>query len=281
MKMALNLNKSFFEDRNIERSISYFPGFQSDGNGTFDENEEAILNHVLEHEHFLIEQRGVYVEPTGVHFNWNNIDRDFNAKIELSRELNAFKIPVFHDFSQIDILGGETIQYIVYVSNYDIWELLASSEFPGKDSLLLVSGSGLPRFCTRKFLAKTAKSLDVPVVVFADCDEWGFFICSMLYRGSVVPGTFDHLQSLDNVLFGGIKVEDASCRFKKLQYRCDQDFFHARLTAMLKYPFFQSETWQHQLEGLLKLTARVRLSDVASSMDKTSFVDFFCDSLMQ
>ena len=133
--------------------------------------------------------------------------------------------------------------------------------------LLLVCGGGVPAVHTRRFLHLLQKRFDLPVYVLADNDTWGYFIFSVLKRGSVLPHQELRHLKLDDVRFLGGRAGTVD---RKYLIRWERAW-DARLRSMRRYPCFRSKAWQAEFDAFRRQRGKWEVAILGNALSNPAF----------
>lgn len=271
--------QTFFDAEFVPGASHYFAGFPwDDGESAIvDSMEATIFRDVLTHEHFLYEQRGAIALPRRLTLRWSVPPQQIAipaAVRAVFRSPNVYPIPIFHDSRQLTVSrDGKGPWRILYLHGFHAWRALVASKVHESTNSVLVLGSGLPRFGVRKLVSILARRLRAPVLVFGDGDSWGLFLCSMLLRGTLVPGELQPDLAAKDVVFGGITPVDVTETMSNIQGPLHKNHSQ-RISAMLKYECFQSAYWQAQLREMLAIPGSVDLEQAAIALGTARFARY-------
>ena len=275
---------TYFDPSFVPKASQHFVGFPWDESKSLnvDENEIVIFEHVLRHEHFLYEQRGAVAFPKKFGVEWVDLpERDAfvpDAVLKTFKESNTYPVPIFHDSSQLVLKENANLDSIVLFSSFSSWQCLVEMGAQNSTNSALICMSGLPRYSVRKLVGILAKRLNCRVVVFADGDTWGIFICSMLLRGTLVPGEVDKLLSIGSLEFGGITGEDAVHRFASIDHPIPP-IHNERIQHLRAYNCFQSKYWQLELDSMMHLERAVAIDQALSFLGPDEFSKYVLEKI--
>jgi len=137
---------------------------------------------------------------------------------------------------------------------------LAEMELWKRFRMLLVSSRGLPHPQTRSLLRRLQDQFRLPIYLLADNDTWGYFIFSVLKRGTLAPGASDPKRALKDVRFLGVRAGD----FAELgEERCLlrwEALWDSRLAAMSRYPCFRSRSWKAEFRRFREQNGKAEIA---------------------
>jgi len=140
---------------------------------------------------------------------------------------------------------------VLVVENWSIACRLAELDFPGRAQLLILCAGGVPRFNARLFLHRLTKELGLPVYLLTANDPWGYFIFSVLRRGTILSHVQRAETRIDEVRYLGIRAGD----YELIRDRNPEVFVigrspevRTRLRCMRKYTCFRGAAWQKEFD---------------------------------
>ena len=137
---------------------------------------------------------------------------------------------------------------ILYIEIGHLFSQLAKIQAWEKLGLIMVCGYGIPRPMTRRLLHRLAVELKLPVYVLTDNDTWGYFIYSVLKRGSVAPDKIVPELAVKDLRFLGHRASDLKRTDNPQRLLIDwKPHWELRLRALAKYPCFRSAAWKKEL----------------------------------
>ena len=108
--------------------------------------------------------------------------------------------------------------------------------------LLIMTGAGVPRETTRRFVRRFSIEFGLGVHLLVDNDTWGYFIYSLLLRGAMGPHAHFPWAVPNDVNFIGIRSGDcAEIDLPHDRFRPWEEKWSTRLRALLKIRVFSIE----------------------------------------
>jgi len=187
-------------------------------------------------------------------------------RIDLSKQDGFLGLPhwVESDFLKFTRCSARGI---LYCEHGTVASKIRESEIWQELKLLLVSGGGVPAVHTRRFLYLLQKRFGLPVYVLADNDTWGYFIFSVLRRGSVLPHQeLPHLK-LDDVRFLGGRAGEVD---RKCLIRWESTW-DARLRSLRRYPCFRSKAWQIEFDAFRRQRGKWEMAVLGNALGNPAF----------
>ncbi len=125
-------------------------------------------------------------------------------------------------------------------------------------NLLFITGNGVPGTSTRRVLHRLQQQFSLPVYLIADNDTWGYFIYSVLKRGSVAPHVTYPELAVRNVKYLGMRAGDVGDEFGGETVLLPwKERWAGRIRAMSKYQCFRAGAWQQELKAFRKQRGKI------------------------
>ena len=116
-------------------------------------------------------------------------------------------------------------------------------------NLILACGEGMPRVAGRRILRRLAMRFKLPVYILSDNDTWGYFLFSLLKRGSFAPHLHIPQLAIDDVRYVGARAGEIDERDDRDHYLIKwEERWDLRLSAMRKYDCFRSKAWATEFD---------------------------------
>lgn len=158
-----------------------------------------------------------------------------------------------------------TAKFVLLVEKDTQFSRLSEDKFWKKHNCILLTGDGQPPRGVRRLARRIHDEYRLPVFVLADNDPWGYYIYSVVKQGSInlafesermaIPDAkFLGLSSTDPETYGlprnvGIKLNDKDVR---------------RTKEIKRYPWFQKNEWQREIDRMLKSGLKYELDALAN-----------------
>ena len=128
----------------------------------------------------------------------------------------------------------------------------------------MVSTHGQAARGTRRLIRRLNKEHDLPVIVFTDCDAYGWYIYSVLKAGSMnLAHTSEKFATPDAKFIGLTMTDIVEYDLKKHTIKAtEQDIRRAK--ELLNYKWFQHPLWQREIKLMLKKGYKAELQALAS-----------------
>ncbi|NPA85886.1 MAG: DNA topoisomerase IV subunit A [bacterium] len=229
---------------------------------------EVALGVLREQLHFLPKRKGAVVGPITL------IDRSIPGEVQ---EIDCTKagrggiaIPSTIEETEIYLQKDKEDVLVLAIETGGMFERLLEERFwkaaynkLGKD-IILVLTEGQPSRATRRLLHRLHAELGLEVYVFTDGDPWGFYIYSVIKRGSMRMSYLSEQLAVPSARFVGMLTTDIyeyhlESRTEPLKKRDIK-----RLQEELQYPWFKKPAWQHQLMLMLQIKKRIEQQALAA-----------------
>ena len=171
--------------------------------------------------------------------------------------IGAYAIPPNPD--RLEIIKVEA-DYVLVIEKDAIFERLNQEEFWKRENCVLITGKGQPDRATRRMVRRLWEEFGLPIYVLTDADPYGWYIYSVYRSGSISLSYESEKLACPEVRFIGVAASDIEAYKIPKNYviiATDRDL--KRANEMMKYPWFQSEAWQHELKLFLKRKEKVEI----------------------
>jgi len=154
--------------------------------------------------------------------------------------------------------------YVFVVEKDAAFERLNEDKFWKKQKCVLISTHGQAARGTRRMTRRLNKEFGLPVIVFSDCDAYGWYIYSVIKAGSMnLAHTSEKLATPDARFIGLTMSDIINYDLKKHTIKAtEQDMKRAK--ELLNYKWFQHPLWQREINLMLKKGYKAELQALAS-----------------
>ncbi len=161
--------------------------------------------------------------------------------------------------------------FVLVVEKEALFERLIEEKFPEKNNAILITGQGQASRGVKRMIHRLRYEKNLPVYVFTDGDPWGFYIYSVIKRGSMKLSQFSELLATPDAKFVGMTMDDIEeYDLKKVTIKLNERDIK-RVNELMNYPWFRkSKEWIKQLEMMLKM--KVKVEQDALARHSLSFV---------
>ena len=169
------------------------------------------------------------------------------------------------DFVSVDA------EFVLVVEKDALWQRLNEDKFWKKENCILITPKGQASRGCRRLIRKLA-SKKLPVIVFTDCDAWGWYIYWTIKAGSMNLAYLASDIATPEAKFIGVTMKDIEDYefLGKLTIRA-KDIDIKRAEEMLSYPWISThKEWVEELKVVL--ATRKKLEQDALQGPKLTFV---------
>ncbi len=151
-------------------------------------------------------------------------------------------------------------EYVLFIEKDAVWKRFNEDKFWQKHHCIIITGKGQPARAERRLVQRLNKEYNLPVFALMDADPWGFYIYSVIKRGSISLSYSEEKLATPDTKFIGLTVSDVD-KFKipnnvtiKL---VDEDI--KRIKEMKDYPWFKNKLWQAELSLMKERNYKLEL----------------------
>ncbi len=155
--------------------------------------------------------------------------------------------------------------YVLVIESAAMYERLIEEGFPKKSRAILITTQGQASRGVRRLLNRLRYEYNLPIIVFNDCDPWGFYIYFVLKSGSMNLAYLSEKLAIPDAKYVGMCLEDIK-RYRLtnvLEKLKEVDVKRAK--EMLRYPWISRfEEWKRELSKMIELKVRLEQQALAS-----------------
>ena len=176
--------------------------------------------------------------------------------------MGGWSIPsTIEDIDIVDV----NADYVIVVEKDALFERLVEEKLPEKLRAILISVKGQASRGARRLIHRLRYEHKLPVLVFTDGDPWGFYIYSVIKRGSMKLSHFSEYLATPDVKFIGMTMDDieeynlwnVTMKLKQIDEK--------RVKELMSYPWFKNNNaWQRQFQKMLKWKVKIEQDALAS-----------------
>lgn len=230
----------------------------------FEADEYSIFTDVsgLEEQIYLGSRTHVYGEVV-LRFNGKNIKCKKRGRkaVELPRWIEPDHVTV----KECSAKG------VLLIEHYSVFKKIIECPHVHQLPLILITGFGIPRFATRRFLHLLNKTQGTPVYILADNDPWGYFIFSLLKRGTLDPSDHFPFAAINDTRFLGLRSGDLLCQEAAFKWK---PHWAVQMKALKEYTCFSSKPWQFELSQFEKQKFKIETSPICRAIGANALVKF-------
>ncbi len=155
--------------------------------------------------------------------------------------------------------------YVLVVEKDAIFQRLNREGYWNRENAILITARGMPDRATRKFVRRLNEDYKLPVYVLTDSDPYGYYIYSVYKSGSIKLSYESERLATPDAKFIGVTTSDI------INYKISSDYVIAanerdikRAEELVRYPWFQSEAWQKEINLFLKMKKKVEIEALST-----------------
>ncbi|UXD21646.1 DNA topoisomerase VI subunit A [Ignicoccus pacificus DSM 13166] len=160
-------------------------------------------------------------------------------------------------------------EYVLVIEKDAVFQQLHRIKFWDRYKCLLVTSSGQPDRATRRFVRRLNEELGLPVYVLTDADPYGWYIYSVFRSGSITLSYESERLATPSAKFLGVSMSDIfeknwlSPKERKNVIIKAKDTDIKRAKEMMRYQWFQSRKWKHEINLFLKKKSKLEIEALA------------------
>ncbi len=252
-----SLREVFYQLRHTIPLINEDTFYEQRESDSVIEDLERTLNIIREKMHIKADRRGyVYGDITM---------RDKVRKDEWNCSklgIGGWGVPsTIEDIEILDI----NADFVLVIEKDALFERLIEERFPEKHRAILISAKGQASRGVRRLIHRLRYEHNLPVYIFTDGDPWGYYIYSVIKRGSMKLSHFSELLATPDARFVGMTMDDVEEYGLervtiKLKPRDEK-----RIKELMNYPWFKkNKAWQRQFNKMLKKKIKIEQDALAA-----------------
>jgi len=161
--------------------------------------------------------------------------------------------------------------FVLFIEKDAVWKRFNEDKFWKKHNCIIITGKGQPSRAERRLAQRLNKEFNLPIFSLMDADPWGFYIYSVIKRGSISLSYSEEKLATPDTKYIGLTISDID------KYKIPPEVFMKlspedlkRIKDMKNYPWFKNKLWQKEL-NLMK-TKNVKLELEALSRKRIRFI---------
>ena len=149
--------------------------------------------------------------------------------------------------------------YILVIEKNAAFESLHELKFWQKHNCILITSQGQAARGVRRLIQRLSTEFKLPVYVMCDYDSYGFYIYSVIKRGSISLSHVSDRLGTPSAKFLGLTIDDID-KFNLKNFTIKaEDVDIKRAEELLKYEWFKSSEWQKQLKAMIQRKIKAEL----------------------
>ena len=163
---------------------------------------------------------------------------------------SGYGIPYNVETDKINLIDCDA-KFIMAVETGGMFDRLVENGFDEDYGAVVVHLKGQPARSTRRFMKRLNEEMNLPLVVFTDCDPWSFRIFSSIAYGAIKTAHISEYLATPTAMYCGITSTDILNYDLPTDKLSQQDI--RALKAELTDPRFKDRFWRDEIELMLKL----------------------------
>ena len=156
-------------------------------------------------------------------------------------------------------------KFVLVVEKFAVWNILNQMKFWDKHKCILLTGKGQGERSARRLVSRLNKELKLPVYVFCDFDQYGYYIYSVYKQGSINLAHFSERAGCPDAKYIGLKYDDIEkYKIPKTNWIKMNDQDMKRLKEIQNYDWFKKKEWQKEIEKVKKWGWKVESDSLVS-----------------
>lgn len=155
-------------------------------------------------------------------------------------------------------------KFILVVEKNATFDRLHEDRFWEKHDCVLIGTHGQAARGTKRIIHRLRAETNLPVIVFTDCDAYGFYIYSVIKSGSMNLAHASEEFATPDAKFVGLTMEDIETyKLKAYTIRATENDIK-RAKELLKYPWFKHPEWQKEIGMMIEKKIKAEQEALAS-----------------
>lgn len=163
---------------------------------------------------------------------------------------SGYGIPYNVETDKINLLDCDA-DFIIACETGGMFDRLVENGFDEKSNAVILHLKGQPARSTRRFMKRLNEEMDLPLVVFTDCDPWSYRIFSSIAYGAIKTAHISEYLATPSAMYVGITATDI------LNYDLPTDKLNSQdikaLHSEKTDPRFKDRFWRDEIDLMLKL----------------------------
>lgn len=163
---------------------------------------------------------------------------------------SGYGIPYNVETDKINLIDCDA-DFIIACETGGMFDRLVENGFDEDYNAIILHLKGQPARSTRRFMKRLNEEMDLPVVVFTDCDPWSYRIFSSIAFGAIKTAHISEYLATPSAMYVGITATDI------LNYDLPTDKLNAQdikaLHSEKTDPRFKDRFWRDEIDLMLKL----------------------------
>jgi DNA topoisomerase-6 subunit A len=150
--------------------------------------------------------------------------------------------------------------FVLFIEKDAVWKRFNEDQFWKKHKCIIITGKGQPARAERRLVQRFNKEFNLPVYALMDADPWGFYIYSVIKRGSISLSYSEEKLATPETKYLGLTISDID------KYKIPENVFmklndedNKRIKEMKDYPWFKNKQWQAELSLMKQRNCKLEL----------------------
>jgi len=154
--------------------------------------------------------------------------------------------------------------YIFVVEKNAAFERMHEDHFWKKQNCVLLTSQGQAARGVRRLVNRLSTEFNLPVIIFTDCDAYGWYIYSVIKWGSMNLAHVSNRLGTPNAKYVGLTMRDIEeYDLKNYTIKATQMDLK-RANELMSYPWFKNKEWQDELKLMIKMKYKAELEALSS-----------------
>ena len=163
---------------------------------------------------------------------------------------SGYGIPYNVEKDKIKLIDQDA-DFIIAIETGGMFDRLVENGFDEDFNAIILHLKGQPARSTRRFMKRLNEEMNLPLVVFTDCDPWSYRIFSSVAYGAIKTAHISEYLATPSAMYVGITASDI------LNYDLPTDKLNAQdikaLHSEKTDPRFRDRFWRDEIDLMLKL----------------------------
>ena len=163
---------------------------------------------------------------------------------------SGYGIPYNVETDKINLLDCDA-DFIIACETGGMFDRLVENGFDENYNAVILHLKGQPARSTRRFMKRLNEEMNLPLVVFTDCDPWSYRIFSSIAYGAIKTAHISEYLATPSAMYVGITATDI------LNYDLPTDKLNSQdikaLHSEKTDPRFKDRFWRDEIDLMLKL----------------------------
>ncbi len=173
---------------------------------------------------------------------------------------SGYSIPYNVESDKVNFIETDA-KFVMAVETGGMFDRLVENGFDEDSNAIVLHLKGQPARSTRRMMKRLNEEMNLPILVFTDCDPWSFRIYSSIAYGAIKTAHISEYLACPSAVYIGITTDDI------LTYDLPTDKLNAQdvkaLKSELTDPRFKDRFWRDEIELMLKINKKAEQQALA------------------